>query len=356
MGERGEMIGVELVERAAQTVEMPEAEGAGRLGPSSGVGLEAVTDPARRPQNAAPDLAAAVQRECLHGLMSRTRQHRRLFPPLTISDEQATAVLDRLADGGSGGPRSRTWPQAARAVTGPVCGQSASAAGLRTPWASRAAGARSPPAGCAARRGLRVKAARPMRQQALAQSTCQLVRPRAARRQPLVPVRRESLRPRPVPTNAPAANAAAFTKPPCPEPAPPQPAHQLQQGPSSKPKLKPKLQAQAQAQSAERPLRPHEKSRSSRAHEPEPPRGTRLEQPASPPKKAVPSIGVLPACSPDAGSDDQISHQAPPAPTARSSDDQLCPRSRRRPRRCEESSPAQRKQRAKLGSAPEPEP
>jgi diaminobutyrate-2-oxoglutarate transaminase len=51
----------------------------------------------------APELAAAVQRECLRrglivGLGGRHTSVVRLLPPLTISDEQAAAVLDRLAD------------------------------------------------------------------------------------------------------------------------------------------------------------------------------------------------------------------------------------------------------------------
>lgn len=59
--------------------------------------------PLRGPRPAAPQLAAAVQRECLRrGLIvelgGRHSSVVRLLPPLTISDEQATAVLDRLAD------------------------------------------------------------------------------------------------------------------------------------------------------------------------------------------------------------------------------------------------------------------
>ncbi|MFJ8629162.1 diaminobutyrate--2-oxoglutarate transaminase family protein [Streptomyces sp. NPDC093568] len=55
------------------------------------------------PRPAAPDLAAAIQRACLRrGLIielgGRHSSVVRLLPPLTISDEQATAVLDRLAD------------------------------------------------------------------------------------------------------------------------------------------------------------------------------------------------------------------------------------------------------------------
>ncbi|MGW2049037.1 diaminobutyrate--2-oxoglutarate transaminase family protein [Streptomyces sp. NPDC001858] len=55
------------------------------------------------PCPAAPALAAAVQRECLRrGLIvelgGRHAGVVRLLPPLTITDEQAAAVLDRLAD------------------------------------------------------------------------------------------------------------------------------------------------------------------------------------------------------------------------------------------------------------------
>ncbi|MCP3818591.1 diaminobutyrate--2-oxoglutarate transaminase family protein [Streptomyces sp. A3M-1-3] len=76
---RGLMIGVELVD--------PEAQ-----------------DPTgRAPAPASPALAAAVQQECLRrGLIvelgGRHSSVVRLLPPLTLTDEQATAVLDRLAD------------------------------------------------------------------------------------------------------------------------------------------------------------------------------------------------------------------------------------------------------------------
>ncbi|WP_237533042.1 aminotransferase class III-fold pyridoxal phosphate-dependent enzyme, partial [Streptomyces sp. SID685] len=61
------------------------------------------TAPARTPRPAAPRLAAAVQRECLRrGLIvelgGRHSSVVRLLPPLTISDEQTAAVLDRLTD------------------------------------------------------------------------------------------------------------------------------------------------------------------------------------------------------------------------------------------------------------------
>ncbi|MFF4971954.1 diaminobutyrate--2-oxoglutarate transaminase family protein [Streptomyces sp. NPDC001083] len=88
---RGLMIGVELVD--------PER-------PSGAT--------ADGPRAAAPELAAAVQRACLRrGLIvelgGRHGAVVRLLPPLTITDEQTAAVLDRLADamgsvarGGSG--------------------------------------------------------------------------------------------------------------------------------------------------------------------------------------------------------------------------------------------------------------
>ncbi|MFE4453709.1 diaminobutyrate--2-oxoglutarate transaminase family protein [Streptomyces sp. NPDC056796] len=77
---RGLMLGIELVD--------PEAE------PRTGDGSAPPPDPA---------LAAAVQQECLRrGLIvelgGRHGAVVRLLPPLTLSDEQATAVVDRLAD------------------------------------------------------------------------------------------------------------------------------------------------------------------------------------------------------------------------------------------------------------------
>lgn len=56
-----------------------------------------------RPLPPAPELAAAVQRECLRrGLIvelgGRHSSVVRLLPPLTITDEQAAAILDRLSD------------------------------------------------------------------------------------------------------------------------------------------------------------------------------------------------------------------------------------------------------------------
>ncbi|MET7382752.1 diaminobutyrate--2-oxoglutarate transaminase family protein [Streptomyces sp. NPDC005526] len=79
---RGLMIGLELVDPRGEAGESAGAQG---------------------PHPAAPELAAAVQRECLRrGLIvelgGRHASVVRLLPPLTISDEQAAAVLDRLSD------------------------------------------------------------------------------------------------------------------------------------------------------------------------------------------------------------------------------------------------------------------
>lgn len=77
---RGLMIGLECVDPEAPPASTPDG-----------------------PRPAAPEVAAAVQRECLRrGLIVELGGRRssvvRLLPPLTISDEQTTAVLDRLAD------------------------------------------------------------------------------------------------------------------------------------------------------------------------------------------------------------------------------------------------------------------
>ncbi|MGW1167465.1 diaminobutyrate--2-oxoglutarate transaminase family protein [Streptomyces sp. NPDC002550] len=89
---RGLMIGVELVDPAGP-------------GPQPLDHHAAATDPEATPapHPAAPELAVAVQRECLErGLIvelgGRHSAVVRLLPPLTISDEQAAAVLDRLSD------------------------------------------------------------------------------------------------------------------------------------------------------------------------------------------------------------------------------------------------------------------
>lgn len=103
---RGLMIGIELVEADRENEAVRGMSGAGRgCVPPTGVERVDVEVPdlAAGPRPAAPDLAAAVQRECLHrGLIvelgGRHTNVVRLLPPLTITDEQAAAVLDRLAD------------------------------------------------------------------------------------------------------------------------------------------------------------------------------------------------------------------------------------------------------------------
>ncbi|MER7313676.1 MULTISPECIES: diaminobutyrate--2-oxoglutarate transaminase family protein [Streptomyces] len=80
---RGLMIGIELVDPEAAPADVTAESGC-----------------APPPD---PELAAAVQRECLRrGLIvelgGRHSAVVRLLPPLTLTDEQATAVVDRLAD------------------------------------------------------------------------------------------------------------------------------------------------------------------------------------------------------------------------------------------------------------------
>lgn len=117
---RGLMIGVEFVDPEGEALGVGRVPGAEPDGDSVGGGSGArcrddvgeapsgswpsvMPDRARRPLPAAPELAAAVQRECLRrglivGLGGRHASVVRLLPPLTITDEQAAAVLDRLAD------------------------------------------------------------------------------------------------------------------------------------------------------------------------------------------------------------------------------------------------------------------
>ncbi|MFF1305067.1 diaminobutyrate--2-oxoglutarate transaminase family protein [Streptomyces sp. NPDC058307] len=118
---RGLMIGIEMVEADGGRESEGEDWGIGGSGGLAAVGGSAGSYgpggpgnadcanaavmrgviPAPRP--ASTELAAAVQRECLRrGLIvelgGRHASVVRLLPPLTITDEQATAVLDRLAD------------------------------------------------------------------------------------------------------------------------------------------------------------------------------------------------------------------------------------------------------------------
>ncbi|MCF3132912.1 diaminobutyrate--2-oxoglutarate transaminase family protein [Streptomyces olivochromogenes] len=149
---RGLMIGVELVDpEGAEPVEAgPVGISSGSRGPGAGISGAAVSgtvtpggeipgvelpvargpgvpsltvpvprgpipglEPARTPRPAAPELAAAVQRQCLRrGLIvelgGRHSSVVRLLPPLTISDEQAAAVLDRLSDAVAAAARGDT--------------------------------------------------------------------------------------------------------------------------------------------------------------------------------------------------------------------------------------------------------
>ncbi|GHG44914.1 diaminobutyrate--2-oxoglutarate transaminase family protein [Streptomyces griseocarneus] len=104
---RGLMLGVEIVDPEGPAQDTygsgsagsvaAEAAGSGCGAPDSGAG------PRTEPLPAAPALAAAVQQECLsRGLIvelgGRHASVVRLLPPLTITDEQAEAVLDRLAE------------------------------------------------------------------------------------------------------------------------------------------------------------------------------------------------------------------------------------------------------------------
>nr|WP_230396588.1 diaminobutyrate--2-oxoglutarate transaminase family protein [Streptomyces blattellae] len=135
---RGLMIAVEVVDPEAtpRTGRDPAGGGGGPEGGSTGVdraGGETHAGAAphdrsgktvcpadgqavfRGPRPAAPELATAVQRECLRrGLIvelgGRHASVVRLLPPLTISDEQATAVLDRLADAVAAVARGHTRP------------------------------------------------------------------------------------------------------------------------------------------------------------------------------------------------------------------------------------------------------
>jgi diaminobutyrate-2-oxoglutarate transaminase len=124
---RGLMIGVELVDPEGVTRSQPANGPTGTEAPpptpraTDTTGITAITDsmdtlgttdlsadpllgrPSATPLPAAPELAAAVRDACLdRGLIvelgGRHSSVVRLLPPLTITDEQATAVVDRLAD------------------------------------------------------------------------------------------------------------------------------------------------------------------------------------------------------------------------------------------------------------------
>jgi diaminobutyrate-2-oxoglutarate transaminase len=111
---RGLMIGVELVDPDPDAIQADTdaatLDGPGSLagsGDPGGLRGDDVTGPfpgrSPAPRPAAPRLAAAVREACLErGLIvelgGRHSSVVRLLPPLTITDEQAAAVVDRLAD------------------------------------------------------------------------------------------------------------------------------------------------------------------------------------------------------------------------------------------------------------------
>ncbi|MGY1583407.1 aminotransferase class III-fold pyridoxal phosphate-dependent enzyme [Streptomyces sp. MN13] len=123
---RGLMIGLELVDPEAESgpAHTADSHAPGEGNRTAGVPLphgpaHDVTRTGTGPFNAgaprppAPRLASAVQRECLRrglivGLGGRDTSVVRLLPPLTISDEQAAAVLDRLADALAAAARDHT--------------------------------------------------------------------------------------------------------------------------------------------------------------------------------------------------------------------------------------------------------
>ncbi|MFJ4714196.1 diaminobutyrate--2-oxoglutarate transaminase family protein [Streptomyces sp. NPDC088785] len=94
---RGLMIGIEIVDPAGEPTG-PAASGADDPAGDPLLGASSAA-----PLPAAPDLAAAVRDACLdRGLIvelgGRHSSVVRLLPPLTLTDEQAAAVVDRLTD------------------------------------------------------------------------------------------------------------------------------------------------------------------------------------------------------------------------------------------------------------------
>ncbi|MFC5723688.1 aminotransferase class III-fold pyridoxal phosphate-dependent enzyme [Streptomyces gamaensis] len=94
--------------RAAETPHAPVAQPAPGAAPAA-----PAPDPGRAAaRRHAPGTAALVQQECLRrglivGLGRRHCEAVRLLPPLTITDEQAEAVLDRLCDAVAAAARTR---------------------------------------------------------------------------------------------------------------------------------------------------------------------------------------------------------------------------------------------------------
>ncbi|GAA3376495.1 aspartate aminotransferase family protein [Streptomyces sannanensis] len=116
LAERAAVLGARMLDQLRElTAEHPcvgDVRGRGLM-----IGLELVAPEAsgRQPAEAPPAdpaLAVAVQRECLRrGLIvelgGRDSAVVRLLPPLTLTDEQAMAVLDRLADALAAATRTR---------------------------------------------------------------------------------------------------------------------------------------------------------------------------------------------------------------------------------------------------------
>ncbi|MBD0707710.1 aspartate aminotransferase family protein [Streptomyces sp. CBMA291] len=135
LAERAETLGARILERlgelAAAHPGVGDVRGRGLM-----TGVELVDPDATGPDDpvppADPALALAVQRECLaRGLIvelgGRHSAVVRLLPPLTLTDEQATAVLDRFADALAAAERAHTphppgprRPPAPRTPTGPA--------------------------------------------------------------------------------------------------------------------------------------------------------------------------------------------------------------------------------------------
>ncbi|QGV78122.1 diaminobutyrate--2-oxoglutarate transaminase family protein [Streptomyces ficellus] len=99
------------------------------------IGVELVVpDAAADVPPPAPALAAAVQRECLErGLIvelgGRHNAVVRLLPPLTITDEQAVAVLDRFADALDAAERASSRTASPHAASSPTTSSAATAFG-----------------------------------------------------------------------------------------------------------------------------------------------------------------------------------------------------------------------------------
>ncbi|MER8235280.1 diaminobutyrate--2-oxoglutarate transaminase family protein [Streptomyces sp. NPDC094049] len=134
LAERAGTLGAHMLERLGELAAAHPCVGDVR-GRGLMIGVELVDPEAAGPHDtvppAAPALARAVQRECLaRGLIvelgGRHSAVVRLLPPLTLTDEQATAVLDRFADALAAAERAHTPHPAAprrapapRTATGP---------------------------------------------------------------------------------------------------------------------------------------------------------------------------------------------------------------------------------------------